>query len=122
MHVHVVGVGTERGSGMVMPAAPYQLEGPVLTETGSPAISRLDEALLVRVAEAGVGRYAHADDRGALDDLGDQLTPTPLLASWWLNYDLPFVLIAAGLFALLVESLLSVRWQLRELLSRRSIL
>jgi hypothetical protein len=81
----------------------------VLTETGSPATSRLDEALLERVAEAGVGRYARADDRGALDDLGDWLTPPPPLGSWWLQYDLPFVLTAVALLGLAVESLLGVR-------------
>jgi Ca-activated chloride channel family protein len=121
MYVHVVGVGTERGSGMMMPPAPYQMEGPVLTETGSPATSRLDEALLTRIADAGVGRYARADDRGEVDDLGDWLTPAPLLASWRLHYDLPFLLIALALLALLVESLLGVRAGLRAALSRRSI-
>jgi Ca-activated chloride channel family protein len=121
MHVHVVGVGTERGSGMVMPPAPYQMEGPVLTDTGSPATSRLDEALLIRVAEGGVGRYAHADDAGALDDLGDWLTPAPFISSWWIHYDLPFVLIAGALVALLVESLLGVRWRVHALLGRRTI-
>jgi Ca-activated chloride channel family protein len=119
LHVHVVGVGTERGSGMVMPSAPYQIEAPVLTETGSPASSRLDEALLERVAEGGVGRYAHADDRGALDDLGDWLTPAPPLASLWLHYDLPFVLIAGALVGLLVESLLGIRWRAHAWFGRR---
>jgi Ca-activated chloride channel family protein len=121
MHVHVIGVGTERGSGMMMPPAPYQIEGPVLTATGSPATSRLDEALLTRVAEAGVGRYARADDQRALDDLGDWLTPLPMLSSWWLHFDLPFVLIAGALMGLLVESLLGVRLRIRALLGRGGI-
>jgi Ca-activated chloride channel family protein len=121
MHVHVVGVGTERGGGMVMPPAPYQIEGPVLTETGSPATTRLDEALLIRIAEEGVGRYAHADDQGAVDDLGDWLIPSPLLASWWLFYDLPFALISLALVALLVESLLGFRSRIRAVLGRRRI-
>ena len=121
MHVHVVGVGTERGSGMVMPPAPYQIEAPVLTPTGSPATSRLDEALLARVAEGGVGRYARGDDRGDLDDLGDWLSPAPPLASWWIHYDLPFVLIAGALVGLLVESLLGARSSVHALLGRRRV-
>ena len=109
IHVHAIGVGTERGSGMEMPQAQYQFGGPVLDVTGVPATSRLDETALMRVAQAGVGRYAHADDGGALGRLRRSLAPPRAAGQWWRRYDLASVFIVVALAGLLAESLLDVR-------------
>jgi Ca-activated chloride channel family protein len=109
LHVHTIGVGTEQGSGMEIPQGQYQFGGPVVDATGVPATSRLDEAMLERVAQAGVGRYAHADDDGALGRLRRALAPPLAAGQWWRRYDLGFVFILVGLAAFLVESLLDVR-------------
>jgi Ca-activated chloride channel family protein len=109
IHVHTIGVGTTEGSGMELPPAQYQFGGPVLDVTGVPAISRLDEPALMRVAQAGVGRYAHADDGGALGRLRRSLAPPRAAGQWWRRYDLASVFIVVALVGLLAESLLDVR-------------
>jgi Ca-activated chloride channel family protein len=64
--VHTIGVGTRRGGEIRLPADAFREAGPVLDVTGSPAVSRLQDAVLRRVAREGGGRYLHADDAGAL--------------------------------------------------------
>jgi Ca-activated chloride channel family protein len=109
IHVHVIGVGTEEGSGMEMPQGQYQFGGPVMDATGMPATSRLDEAVLRRVAQAGIGRYAHAEDDGALSRMRRTLAPARATGSWWRRYDPASLLIVLALIGLLAESLLDVR-------------
>jgi Ca-activated chloride channel family protein len=109
IRVHTIGVGTEQGSGMEIPQGQYQFGGPVVDATGVPATSRIDEAMLERVAQAGVGRYAHAEDDGGLARLRRALAPPRASGQWWRRYDLGFVFILVGLAAFLVESLLDVR-------------
>lgn len=109
IRISAVGVGTAEGSGMVMPTAAYQLGGPVLDESGAPAISRVNEALLQSVVRAGGGRYVHVADDGALADFQDSLRLSEAVGPWWARYDLAFVLILVALGGLLIESLLDVR-------------
>ncbi len=109
LHVHTIGVGTDDGSGMEIPQGQYQFGGPVLDVTGIPATSRLDEGTLMRVAQAGVGRYAHADDGGAIGRLRRSLAPPRVAGQWWRRYDLAGVFIVVALVGLLAESLLDVR-------------
>jgi len=115
--LHAIGVGTEAGAGMVMPSGTYQLGGPVVDARGVPGRSRLREPLLRQVADQGGGTYAHTGVesdlramRVALADTGPE--PEPVVdASMpvWARYDLPFVLGAAALVLVLLESLMSVR-------------
>ncbi|MEQ1857919.1 MAG: VWA domain-containing protein, partial [Longimicrobiales bacterium] len=112
--VYAIGVGTERGSGMSMPAGPYQLGGPVTTATGARAFSRLDASSLRALADRGGGRFAQADadlDLGALRaEISAPPPPTEFAATdtrpAWARYDLPFVLGVTALVLLLLESLL----------------
>jgi Ca-activated chloride channel family protein len=113
IRIHTVGVGTVTGGGMMMPAAPYQMEGTVLDSDGDPAMSRLEEARLVSLAEAASGRYARADDAGALADLRAVLRPSQTPGPWWTRSDVSFVLIAVALMGLLLESLLDVHLPIR---------
>ncbi len=109
IRVSAIGVGSAQGSGMVMPAAPYQIGGPVVDANGTPAVSRLDAAALQRLVEAGRGRYAPGDDERAVGALRELLGPNRVDAPWWVRYDLTYLLALAALAALLVESLLDVR-------------
>jgi Ca-activated chloride channel family protein len=113
IRIHTVGVGTPLGGGMLMPAAPYQMEGTVLDSDGDPALSRLEEARLVSLAEAASGRYARADDAGAMADLRAALMPSRTPGPWWTRSDVSFVLIAVALMGLLLESLLDVHLPVR---------
>ncbi len=106
--IHVIGVGTDEGGGMVMPQATYQFGGEVVDESGVAAISRLNESLLRRVAEVGRGRYAHAADEAALRDFRgffEAQEGDPLFA----RYELTFLFILTALAGLLIESLLDIR-------------
>lgn len=119
IRVHAIGVGTAEGSGMLMPAAPYQLGGPVVDENGVPATSRLQEDLLRGIVEAGGGLYAHADDASALESQQRSLRPATDGEPWWVRYDQTLLLILVALAGLLVESLLDLRlpsrpWRSRE--------
>lgn len=114
--VHAVGVGTARGSGMVMPEAPYQLRAVIADSTGVPVVSTLRESRLRRVAEAGGGTYTDAADEAGLRDLGARLAapapvalPQPVGAPAWERFDPAVWLTAAALLALLLESLFDVR-------------
>jgi Ca-activated chloride channel family protein len=109
IRIYVVGVGTEEGSGMVMPTATYQLGGPVLEASGAPAVSKLNEDLLESVVRAGGGRYVHAADDGALEDFKDSLRIRVAAGPWWSRYDVAYLLILAALGGLLIESMLDVR-------------
>ena len=109
IRVYVIGVGTAEGSGMIMPTAAYQLGGPVLEESGAPAISRVNEPLLESVARAGGGRYVSVADDGALADFEGSLRVRQAVGPWWARYDLAFVLILIALGGLLIESILDVR-------------
>jgi Ca-activated chloride channel family protein len=119
IRIHTVGVGSVAGRGMVMPAAPYQMEGTVLDSDGDPAMSRLEEARLVSVAEAASGRYARADDAGALADLRATLMPSQTPGPWWTRTDVSFLLIAVALMGLLLESLLDVHLPRLPVATRR---
>jgi Ca-activated chloride channel family protein len=60
VEVWTAGLGSARGT---------QLEtvtGPVVDPSGAPVITRLEEPLLVEVAEAGGGSYEHVGDEGGL--------------------------------------------------------
>ena len=108
IRVATLGLGSSRGSEMVMPPAPYQMGGPVLDASGAPAVSRLDPASLQRIADAGLGLFVPGDDDGAAEALGAWLSPSRA-APWWQRYDVVYLLSLAALAALLVESLLDVR-------------
>lgn len=113
--LHAIGVGTEEGARMVMPEAPYQLRSLIVDSAGVPVVSRLREAPLRRVAEAGGGTYAPAGDESALRELVDALAapaaapPPAQEAPLWSRFDLTFLLAAAALLLLLLESLMDVR-------------
>jgi len=112
--VHAIGVGTERGSSMSLPAGTYQLGGPVTTASGGRAFSRLNQGTLRALAERGGGRYALADVPGDLAGLRAAISappPAPELPGgdprpWWSRYDVPYVLGVTALVLLLLESLL----------------
>jgi Ca-activated chloride channel family protein len=116
VQLYAIGVGTDAGTGMVMPAGAYQLGGPILNARGEPAASRLRESLLRRVADTGGGAYARAgaepDEQAmyvALADTGP--APDPVRnasAPVWARYDLPFVLGALALALVALESLLGM--------------
>ncbi len=113
--VYTIGVGREAGAGMTMPAGTYQLGGPVVDARGRPGRSRLREPLLRQIASDGGGAYAHGAEepdvgalRVALADTGPEPEPTLEAAPSWAQYDVPFVLGAAALALILLESLLGM--------------
>ncbi|HET9947650.1 MAG TPA: VWA domain-containing protein [Longimicrobiales bacterium] len=123
--LHVVGVGTARGAGMVMPAGTYQLGGPVVDARGARVVSSLREPLLRSLAGRGGGRYAAADDEVGLAALIDGLRAREAAAAprsrpgapaWLGGGDLPSALGAAALVLVLLESLFEMsRPRLRPL-------
>jgi len=126
VRIHAIGVGTPEGGGMVVPAAPFQLERRVVDPGGAPAVSRLDAALLGRMGSVGGGRYAHAEDDAAVRELiawFDAPVPEPLpdpRAAPWTRMDPTVWLTVLALALLLVEGLLDVRVPgLRRLPDRR---
>lgn len=116
LEVHTVGVGTEVGAGMLMPAGTYQLGGPVLDASGTRVVSRMQEPLLRNVASRSGGRYASGGSQGAVRELGDamaepQADADPRLTedvSLLGRYDLPFVFGLLALVLVFAESLLDV--------------
>jgi Ca-activated chloride channel family protein len=112
VEVHAIGVGTDRGGPMNLPAGTYQLGGPVTNAAGQRAVSRMREPVLRDLAASAGGRYAHAD--GDVDAVVDALVaPAPVAEALaedapppWARYDLPFILGVLALILLLVESLL----------------
>lgn len=114
--IHTIGVGSEAGAGMVMPSGTYQLGGPVVDARGAPGSSRLHEPLLRQVAADGGGAYAHAAAGSDLDAVRSALAdtgPAPeravdVSAPAWARYDLPFVLGAAALALVVLESLVGL--------------
>jgi hypothetical protein len=128
VEIHAIGVGTDRGAGMSLPAGTYQLGGPVTTESGARATSRMREALLRDLADRAGGRYAHAEGEADLRALRAALVapPAPTVAPEgdarpaWTRYDLPFVLGLAALLLVFMESLLDATWpRLPALRARR---
>jgi Ca-activated chloride channel family protein len=118
--IHTFGVGTEEGGEMVIPQATYQYGGPVVDGSDTPVISRLNEPLLERIAQAGEGEYAHADDGGALRDLHQVLeAPDPDAPA--ARYELTLLFIFAALTCLLAESLLDIRWRVKAVAPVRRI-
>jgi Ca-activated chloride channel family protein len=110
VEIHAIGVGTERGAPMSLPAGTYQLGGPVTNAAGDRAISRMREPVLRDLATNAGGIYAHAD-AGDVDEISDALSvPPPVVDTAdrpaWARYDLPFVLGVAALVLVLLESLL----------------
>ena len=122
--IHTIGVGTEQGAGMIMPASAYQFGGPVLDVTGAPSTSRLREPPLRDLA-AGGGRYANARSGVQLRALTGELQASGSLPEQnsdgetpgWARYDLPFLLCLGALVLILIESLLDItlpeRWSSR---------
>ncbi|MDE0082199.1 MAG: VWA domain-containing protein [Gammaproteobacteria bacterium] len=116
LEVHTVGVGTEVGAGMLMPAGTYQLGGPVLDAGGARVVSRMQEPLLRNVASRSGGRYASGGSQGAVRELGDamaepQTDADPRLTedvSLLGRYDLPFVFGLLALVLVFAESLLDM--------------
>ena len=127
--IHTIGVGTERGAGMIIPAGLYQFGGPVLDVTGAPSTSRLREPPLRDLAAASGGRYANASSGAQLRALtGELLASGPISEQnaddevpGLARYDLPFLLGVGALLLILIESLLDMtlpeRWssRMREL-------
>ena len=123
--IHTIGVGTEQGAGMIMPASAYQFGGPVLDVTGAPSTSRLREPPLRDLAAAGGGRYANARSGVQLRALTGELQASGSLPEQnsdgetpgWARYDLPFLLCLGALVLILIESLLDItlpeRWSSR---------
>jgi Ca-activated chloride channel family protein len=114
--VHTVGVGTAVGSGMIMPAATYQLGGPVLDANGARGTTHLREPLLRRLAAMGGGEYARADEPAGLASLRAELAEVEVSAELstdeqlplWARYDLPFLLGLGALLLVFTESLLDL--------------
>lgn len=126
VEVHAIGVGTDRGAGMSLPAGTYQLGGPITTESGARATSRMRESLLRDLAGRAGGRYAHAD--ADLRALRAALVAPPVTTvvpegdprPAWTRYDLPFLLGLAALVLVFMESLLDATWpRLPALRARR---
>lgn len=57
---HVIGVGSTQGS--VIPDGSGRRNSPRKDNTGNPITTRLDEGIAQKIAEAGHGVYAHADN------------------------------------------------------------
>jgi Ca-activated chloride channel family protein len=114
VEVHTIGVGTERGGPMSMPAGTYQLGGPVTNAAGQRAVSRMREPVLRDLAAAAGGRYAHADAEGDVAAIASALVaPAPVeemaeaeAPPAWARFDVPFTLGVLALILILMESLL----------------
>lgn len=113
--VHSIGVGTSRGSGMTLSTGPYQLGGPVVTEDGTPVVSRFREGPLRELAAAGSGTFVVGSDEVGLAAFRTNLMrpAVPAIAvrprTVLERYD-PAVLFAAlAILLLLAESILDVR-------------
>lgn len=111
-----IGIGTEAGAGMTMPAGTYQLGGPVVDAGGRPGTSRLREPVLTQVAAAGGGTYAHATAQADVQAMRVALAntgpaPAPVVdesTPMWARYDLPFLLGALALALVFLESLVGM--------------
>jgi Ca-activated chloride channel family protein len=114
--IHAVGVGTDQGTGMIMPPGAYQVGGPVVDASGEAGTSRIEEASLRVIAEGAGGRYTNAGSGAGLRALRAELEETGSIQAqnlveappWWAGYDLPFVLGVGALVLILLESLLDV--------------
>ena len=123
--IHTIGVGSQQGTGMIMPSNGYQFGGPVLDATGAPSTSRLREPTLRDVATDGGGRYANATSGTQLRALMGEIQASGIIAEQnqdddvpgWARYDLPFLLGLGALVLILLESLLDMtlpeRWSSR---------
>ncbi|MSR06865.1 MAG: VWA domain-containing protein [Gemmatimonadetes bacterium] len=115
IEIHVIGVGTYRGTGMVLPDGSYRKGGPVVDATGVPVTSRLREPRLQRLAQAAGGVYTHASDEGGVRAVQRALTASTSEPSAeavppaWSRFDLTFWFALGALICLLSESLLDVR-------------
>jgi len=69
IRILTIGIGTEAGAEVRMPAAPFQLGGIIMGPDGTPVISRLKPDLLTAVADLGAGSYTRADDAAAIASL-----------------------------------------------------
>lgn len=124
IRIHAVGVGTEAGSEVVLPVG-YRRGGRLTDADGTLVVSRLREGALRRLVRSGQGRYAAADDAGALRALGaalgrpgDRPPDAGTEASSGSPFDPALGLAAVALVLLLGESLLDVRWPGRGHVSR----
>ncbi len=110
--VHAVGVGTPRGAEMFVSGIRGG-EELVRDRVGAPGISRLQESLLWRVADAGGGEYAFEGDAPALRRIRRAATSgaasSRTTALEFAGTDLTLVLLGGGLVLLVLDSLLEVR-------------
>jgi len=119
IRILTIGIGTEVGAEIRMPAAPFQLGGVVRGPDGNPVIARLDEDFLAAVADLGGGSYTSAGDAAALAALlqgFERPAPLPvpeLPTRPWSGPGLARWLLVSAFILLLAESLLEVRlpWQ-----------
>jgi len=128
IRVLTIGIGTERGAEVRMPAAPFQLGGVVRGPDGNPVIARLDEVFLTAVADLGGGSYTSAGDAAALASLLQSFErPAPLPAPElptrpWSGPGLARWLLVSAFLLLLAESLLEVRLPWRTVATLRRAL
>jgi Ca-activated chloride channel family protein len=113
VEMHAIGVGTDRGGQMSLPAGTYQLGGPVTNDSGARAVSRMREPILRDLASGAGGLYAHSESDGDVAAIRDALIAPPAPAApdapappVWARYDLPFTLGVLALILILMESLL----------------
>ena len=71
--IYTVGFGSPEGEPIPVYDSQGNITGYSEDEQGSVVISRLDEATLQQVAQAGGGRYFRAAERGAIDGLVDEI-------------------------------------------------
>jgi Ca-activated chloride channel family protein len=110
VRVHTVGVGTPAGGEIPAARGSGQLAGFVLDANGAPAVSRLQEPLLQRIADEGGGDYAHSDETGDVQRLRRMLQSTgPGSATATLaSRDLTLLLTALSLVLVVLDSLLEL--------------
>ena len=119
--VHTIGVGTLRGGQMLLSGGNYPIASRVLDATGTPGVSRLQEALLQRISQIGGGTYAHSEDRGALRTVYRSLQPSAFSQAQTrveTGADPTVPLAVAGLLLLVLDGLFELPLR-RELLRQR---
>jgi len=129
IRILTIGIGTESGAQVRMPAAPFQLGGIIMGPDGTPVISRLDQPFLTTVADLGAGSYTRAVDAPALASLLEDFArpaPPPPVSEVpglpWTGPGLTRWLLLSALILLLAESLFDVRLPWRTVTAIRRAL